>query len=92
MWRIFPPKDLKYACAVFCFFFNKANVDNFANKPQYLFTCCLLVLHVTCTIGKQVNKVKSSVVVFFIVFYYKFNKPTKFHIQSIFFKILFSHK
>ena len=69
----------------FFFFFNKANVDNFANKPQYLFTCCLLVLHVTCTMGKQVNKVKSSVVVFFIVFYYILNKPTKFYIQSIFF-------
>ena len=42
--------------------------------------------------GKQVSKVKSLVVVFFIVFYYILNKPTKFHIQSIFFKILFSHK
>ena len=90
MWRIFPPKDLekntvpKIRMRRF-FFSTKANVDNFANKPQYLFTCCLLVLHVTCTIGKQVNKVKSSVVVFFIVFYYILNKPTKFYIQSIFF-------
>ena len=59
MWRIFPPKDLentvpKIRMRCFFFFSNKANVDNFANKYliQYLFTCCLLVLHVTCTIGK----------------------------------------